>query len=127
MNPVLAVRIAAVLGGLAVAFGAFGAHGLKERLAGNMEIFETAVRYHFYHALVLLALGFAPPALWSGRLAPAAAWALVFGVLLFSGSLYALALTNIRWLGAITPIGGLGFIAGWALIALAAGRLATRV
>jgi uncharacterized membrane protein YgdD (TMEM256/DUF423 family) len=107
---------------LSVAAGAFGAHGLKARLAPDLlTIFETGARYHMYHSLGLIAIGLVaqtrPSPLLSG-----AGWAMLAGILLFSGSLYALALTGVRVLGAITPIGGLGFLAGWALLAVAVWR-----
>lgn len=106
----------AVYGLLGVAFGAFGAHALRERLAPDLQqIYRTAVEYQFYHALALLALG-----LWAGiRPAPLLDWAggcMALGVLLFSGSLYALSLSGVRALGMITPIGGLLFLAGWGLM-----------
>jgi uncharacterized membrane protein YgdD (TMEM256/DUF423 family) len=102
-------RIAAALCFLAVALGAFGAHVLKEPLARNAttEIWNKAVLYHFVHALALLVLATMPAARRAARAL------LLAGIVIFSGSLYALALTNIRWLGAITPIGGLCFLAGW--------------
>jgi uncharacterized membrane protein YgdD (TMEM256/DUF423 family) len=107
---------------LAVAAGAFGAHALKARLAPDLlVIFETGARYHMYHSLGLIAIGVLslvrPSALLAG-----AGWAMLAGIVLFSGSLYALALTGVRALGAITPFGGLGFLAGWALLAAAAWR-----
>jgi uncharacterized membrane protein YgdD (TMEM256/DUF423 family) len=101
---------------LAVAAGAFAAHALKKRLDPEMfAIFEVGARYHMYHALGMFAAAWlasrgAPAAVWGG-------WAMQAGIVLFSGSLYALALTGVRGLGAITPIGGLGFLAGWALLA----------
>ena len=102
-------RAAAVFGFLAVALGAFGAHALKETLIANemTDVWNKAVFYHFIHALVLLVLATLPG---TQRLVSALFGA---GILVFSGSLYLLALTNIRWLGAITPIGGLCFLAGW--------------
>jgi uncharacterized membrane protein YgdD (TMEM256/DUF423 family) len=102
-------RVAAALGFLAVALGAFGAHALKGTLAANgmTEVWNKAVFYHFVHALVLLVLAILPGAQKTVSVLFGA------GILLFSGSLYLLALTNIRWLGAITPIGGLCFLAGW--------------
>ena len=115
----MTARLALVLGALlamaAVALGAFGAHALKARLDPDMTVvWQTAVQYHGWHALALLAAGLLllhrPDA---GAIA-LAAWLFVAGVLLFSGSLYALALTGTRGLGAITPIGGLAFLAGWA-------------
>jgi len=120
-SQLLFLRTAAALGGLAVLLGAFGAHGLKPRVSADLlEIFETGVRYHFYHALALLAAALATP-LWDTRWAAAACSAWVLGILIFSGSLYLLTLTGARWLGAITPLGGLALIAGWALLIAAAG------
>jgi uncharacterized membrane protein YgdD (TMEM256/DUF423 family) len=111
----------ATLLGLAVAIGAFGAHALRDRLdAYAVGVYERAVFYHFVHALGLLALGIAVRA---GALSAAAAalpgWLLLAGIVVFCGSLYALALSGIRKLGAITPLGGLAFIAGWIALALA--------
>jgi uncharacterized membrane protein YgdD (TMEM256/DUF423 family) len=108
MNSLL-FRIAAVLCFLAVALGAFGAHALKETLAANQttEVWKTAVLYHLIHALALLVLAVLPA---TGR---ATSMLFISGIGLFSGSLYLLALTNIKWLGAITPLGGLCFLAGW--------------
>jgi uncharacterized membrane protein YgdD (TMEM256/DUF423 family) len=107
---------------LAVAAGAFGAHGLKARLAPDLlAVFETGARYHFFHALGLLAVG-----LWLHlRPAPAVTaggWFLQAGILVFSGSLYVLALTGARWWGAVTPVGGVSFLVGWALLVWAAVR-----
>jgi len=104
-----ALRFAAALGFLAVVLGAFGAHALKGVLQTNHTtgVWETAVLYHFIHAIVLLVLATQPGA--SG----ATSSLFVAGIVLFSGSLYLLALTNIKWLGAITPLGGLCFLAGW--------------
>ena len=109
---------------LAVATGAFGAHGLKARVGPEMlVIWETGARYHMYHALGLLAVGFL--ALHKpGALANASGWALLVGIVIFSGSLYALSLSGVRMLGAITPIGGVSFLVGWVLFALAALRQA---
>jgi len=116
--------IAAVSGFIAVAAGAFGAHGLKNAVSAEaLGIYETAVRYHMYHALTLLAVAavayFRP-----SRVATASGWCLVLGTLIFSGTLYVMALGNMRWrwLGAITPIGGILFLAGWLLLAFAAFR-----
>ncbi|MFI5235947.1 MAG: DUF423 domain-containing protein [Gemmatimonadales bacterium] len=116
------VLLGALLAGLAVAAGAFGAHALKDRLSpGDLAIFETAARYQMYHALALLALaGIASR--WPGPLLSWAGWLFVAGIALFSGSLYALALSGVRLLGAITPLGGLSFLAGWTCVALAAYR-----
>jgi uncharacterized membrane protein YgdD (TMEM256/DUF423 family) len=113
--------LASVFGGLAVALGAFGAHALGDRLGPDaMQTYETAVRYQFYHALALAAVAFAVFR-WPGtNLAGIAGWLFVAGIVIFSGSLYGLVLTNTRWLGAITPIGGVALIAGWVCLALAA-------
>lgn len=116
------VVLGATLAGLAVAAGAFGAHGLRARLSPEMlTIFETAVRYQMYHALGLLAVAWATTR-WPGSAAPIAGWLLVAGIVVFSGSLYVLTLTGVRWLGAITPIGGVAFLAGWALLAWTVAR-----
>lgn len=109
---------------VAVAAGAFGAHGLRARVdPGMLAVFETGARYQMYHALGLLAVGWAA-AVEPGRLASAAGWLFVAGILVFSGSLYALVLTGVRALGAITPLGGVAFIAGWACLAAWAFRAA---
>jgi uncharacterized membrane protein YgdD (TMEM256/DUF423 family) len=101
---------------ISVAAGAFGAHALRTRLSADMlTVFETGARYQMYHALGLLAVAWAA-ARWPGP-AGAAGWLFVAGTLLFCGSLYLLALTGHRWLGAITPVGGLAFILGWAALA----------
>jgi len=105
---------------LAVALGAFGAHGLKHRLAPEMlAVFETGVRYQMYHALALLAVGWACTR-WPGTVVTASGWLFVAGTVIFSGSLYVLALSGVRWLGAITPVGGLAFLGGWLCLAWAA-------
>lgn len=107
-------RIAAALCFLAVGLGAFGAHALKATLqeSGMLEVWNKAVLYHFLHAVALVALAL------HGAGNRAAYFLIVAGILFFSGSLYAMALTNGRWLGAITPIGGLCFLAGWAWLVL---------
>jgi uncharacterized membrane protein YgdD (TMEM256/DUF423 family) len=112
------VRAGSVLGFLAVALGAFGAHGLREKLSAmeTSASYQTAVQYHMYHALALLAVGLLP----SGRAATVAGWSFLVGVLLFSGSLYALALSGVKALGMITPLGGVAFLVGWAALAVAA-------
>jgi uncharacterized membrane protein YgdD (TMEM256/DUF423 family) len=111
----------AIAAGLAVVLGAFGAHGLKSRVDPELlVIFETGVRYHMYHALALLAVGFAASR-WSSPLVGLSGWLFVAGMLIFSGSLYLMTFTGARWLGAITPIGGLALILGW--VALAVGVL----
>ncbi len=109
--------IGAVALALAVGLGAFGAHGLRERLdAYSLSIWEKAVFYHFIHAIGLLVL---PALLKEGSAASRVGWLLVLGILLFSGSLYALALSGVRVLGAITPFGGVSFIAAWLMLAWA--------
>ncbi len=106
----------ATLALLAVALGAFGAHALRERLeARDLEIFETAVRYQMYHALALLGVAWLSTRL-AGPLTGWAGWLMVAGTVVFSGSLYLLVLTGPRWLGAITPVGGVLLIAGWLLV-----------
>jgi uncharacterized membrane protein YgdD (TMEM256/DUF423 family) len=112
------------LGGfLAVAFGAFGAHALRSRLSPEMlAVFETGVRYQMYHALALLLVAATIPHL-GGWLVRTAGWLFTAGIVIFSGSLYLLAMTGVTILGAITPIGGLAFLAGWACLAIAAAAL----
>jgi uncharacterized membrane protein YgdD (TMEM256/DUF423 family) len=107
--------LAGISGALAVGVGAFGAHGLEPLLIknGRLDTFETAVNYHFYHTLGLLGLGILSLIKPDWKEISSAAWGLIMGILIFSGSLYVLSLTGITWLGAITPIGGIGFIMGW--------------
>ena len=101
---------------IAVITGAFGAHTLKTKLSPDMlQIFEVAARYQMYHALGLIAVAWAASQ-WSSQLITASGWLFVAGIVIFSGSLYILSLTDIRWLGAITPIGGAAFIIGWACL-----------
>ncbi|GMV99497.1 MAG: membrane protein [Candidatus Hydrogenedentota bacterium] len=114
------LAVSGVLGALAVGLGAFGAHGLKDRLSTEMlAVWHTAVQYHFYHAIAMLAVAAGVAGLWKQPLTGWACWAWTLGIVVFSGSLYALALTGIKILGAITPFGGVAFIAGWVLIAIA--------
>lgn len=109
---------ASVLLALAVAIGAFGAHGLKAHLSQEMlQAYRTGVEYHFYHALGLLLIGVLS-VLYPSNLLNWSAFLLTLGIILFSGSLYLMAITGIKWLGAITPIGGLSFIAGWVFLFL---------
>jgi uncharacterized membrane protein YgdD (TMEM256/DUF423 family) len=116
------VALGAALSGIAVAGGAFGAHALRARLSpGDLAVFETGVRYQRYHGLALIAAGWAADR-WPGPLASAAGWCFLSGIVLFSGSLYALTLTGVRELGAITPLGGVSFLAGWVCLALATRR-----
>lgn len=111
-----------VLGGLGVGLGAFAAHGLRNTLsAADLATFETGVRYQMYHSFALLAVAWALER-WGGTTAALAGWAFVVGIVIFSGSLYMLVLTGPRWLGAITPIGGLAMLVGWALLAWTAFR-----
>lgn len=105
-----------------VALGAFAAHGLKGHVAPDLlVIFETGVRYQLVHALALLAVAWASTR-WPGKVLNAGGWLFVIGTLIFSGSLYALALSGVRGLGAITPIGGLALLGGWLCLAWAAWR-----
>jgi uncharacterized membrane protein YgdD (TMEM256/DUF423 family) len=109
-------------GFVAVALGAFGAHALKGRLDADMlATFEVGVRYQMVHALALLAVAWACTR-WPGALVNASGWLFVAGSVIFSGSLYALSLTGLRWLGAITPLGGLGLLAGWLCLAWAVAK-----
>ncbi|MEX2092786.1 MAG: DUF423 domain-containing protein [Pirellulales bacterium] len=133
MSPSRWIAVGAILGALGVALGAFGAHGLEKQLAGlgyggedlakRLANHETAVRYQMWHALAIVMVGVVllsrPTPWWQ-----AAAWAFLFGALIFSGLLYALVLTDPswRWLGMVVPIGGLSLIVGWALLAVGALR-----
>jgi len=123
MTARLALVVAAAAMFVAVALGAFGAHALKGRLTQGMTVvWQTAVQYHAWHALALLATGILLLQ-WPGRgLLGIAAWLFVAGIVLFSGSLYVLALTDVRWLGAITPLGGIAFLAGWIVLAWAVAK-----
>lgn len=112
--------VGAVLGGLAVALGAFGAHGLRDRLSpADLDTFDTGARYQMYHALALLAVAWLADRAPS-RAAATAGWAFLIGILVFSGSLYLLTLGGLRWMGAVAPLGGVSFLIGWAALALAA-------
>ncbi len=115
-------RIFLFLGSLSafigVAAGAFGAHGLKGRISAEMlAIFEVGVRYQMYHAFALIITAWVQTK-WPSPMVIAAGWCFAVGTILFSGSLYLLSLSGIKWLGAITPVGGLAFLAGWGLLAL---------
>jgi uncharacterized membrane protein YgdD (TMEM256/DUF423 family) len=119
------LKIFLVLGSLnaflAVALGAFGAHGLKSKLPADMlEVYQTGVHYHMIHALGLIFIAILSDKLGSTSLVNAAGWSLFAGIVLFSGSLYALSLSQIKVLGAITPFGGAAFLLGWVLLAAAA-------
>ena len=119
----LFLLLAGLAGAAGVALGAFGAHALKARLAPDLlAVWHTAVQYHLWHALALVAIGIlaihlpaSAPLRWAG-------WLMIAGMVLFSGSLYVLALSGLRWLGAVTPFGGTAWIAAWALLAWAAWR-----
>ena len=125
MSARLSLTLAALLLFAAVGLGAFGAHALKARLAPDMQaIWQTAVHYHAWHALGLLALGLFTMQRPDAPGASLAAWLFVAGIALFSGSLYALALSGVRGLGAVTPFGGVAFLAGWLAFAWAAWRTA---
>jgi uncharacterized membrane protein YgdD (TMEM256/DUF423 family) len=121
--------LAAVNGFLAVALGAFGAHGLKTMLetaadgAQRLEWWETAARYHMYHALALGLLAYLAGRVSWGGLATGG-WLMLAGIILFCGSLYVMTLTGMRALGAVTPLGGVAFLAGWVLLAVGALKLA---
>ena len=117
MTSAWCLRLAAVSGFLVVALGAFGAHGLKAILQRyeTLETWQTAVFYHALHTLVLLALSMHP------GVSKGAVISFVFGIVVFSGSLYLLAVTNMRWLGAVTPVGGVGLLIGWAWLFVIAG------
>ncbi len=105
---------------LAVLLGAFGAHALKARLSADMmAVFHTGNQYHFYHALGLLLVGVVAVQLPDSALLRSSGWLMLTGIALFSGSLYVLAISGVRWLGAITPFGGLAFLAAWLLLAVA--------
>ena len=117
------IIIAALSGFLSVGLGAFGAHALKNRLDEySLGVFETAVQYQFYHTLALLAVGLLT--LWHPQSGPlrSSGVAFIAGMLVFSGSLYLLSFTGARWLGAITPIGGVSFLVGWACLMIGSWR-----
>jgi uncharacterized membrane protein YgdD (TMEM256/DUF423 family) len=117
--------IAAINGALAVAFGAFGAHGLQGRIdAHAIEVFETGARYHMYHALAIGLAALAARSSAASTPASVAAGFFLAGIVLFSGSLYLLALTGVRSLGFVTPFGGLAFLVGWIALAWAATKVA---
>jgi uncharacterized membrane protein YgdD (TMEM256/DUF423 family) len=116
--------VAAVLGFLGVLLGAFGAHGLRGRLTQDMlAVFEVGVRYQMYHVFALLTVAAAIGHFGQARLLYIAGWSFIAGVVIFSGSLYALALSGTGMFGAITPLGGLGFLIGWACLSFFAATL----
>ena len=113
----LFLSIAALSGFLSVALGAFGAHALREKLDPHyLDVFKTGVQYQMYHTLALLAVALLIKWIPGSGLLNASGWLFIAGILIFSGSLYILSVGGIRWMGAITPIGGLCFLAGWALL-----------
>lgn len=111
-------------GMLGVVLGAFGAHALKSRLGENaMGVFETAVQYQFYHSLALLAVGILALSQPQTILLKSSGYLFLLGIIIFSGSLYVLSFTGVKWLGAITPLGGLAFVGGWACLAFASWKM----
>jgi uncharacterized membrane protein YgdD (TMEM256/DUF423 family) len=120
----LFITLASLSGMLAVALGAFGAHALRDKLDDySRGVFETAVQYHFYHSLALLAVGILALSQPQTALLKSSGWLFFLGILIFSGSLYVLSISGVKWLGAITPLGGLAFIAGWACLAATGWKL----
>ncbi len=120
----LFITLASLSGMFAVGLGAFGAHALREKLDEySMGVFETAVQYHFYHSLALLAVGVIALSQPQTAMLKSSGWLFLVGIVIFSGSLYVLSMTGVRWLGAITPLGGLAFIAGWACLAATGWKL----
>jgi uncharacterized membrane protein YgdD (TMEM256/DUF423 family) len=117
------IAIGAIAGAVGVALGAFGAHGLKDRVSPDLlAVFETGVRYHMYHALALVAVGLLMTRGTAGWLVSTAGVLFLAGIIIFSGSLYAMTFTGARWLGAVTPLGGVCFILGWVVLAVVALR-----
>jgi uncharacterized membrane protein YgdD (TMEM256/DUF423 family) len=120
----LFLSIAAIFGFLAVAIGAFGAHAIKDRIDAKMlDIYHTAVQYQMYHTLALIGVAFLIKFFPESRIFVLSGWFFTFGIIIFSGSLYALSLTGITKLGAITPIGGLCFLVAWAMLLVGATRV----
>jgi uncharacterized membrane protein YgdD (TMEM256/DUF423 family) len=120
----LFITLASLSGMLAVIVGAFGAHALKGKLDEYaLGVFETAVQYHFYHSLALLAVGVIALSQPQTTLLKSSGWLFAIGIIVFSGSLYLLSMTGMRWLGAVTPLGGLAFIGGWACLAVTGWKL----
>jgi uncharacterized membrane protein YgdD (TMEM256/DUF423 family) len=120
----LFITLASISGMLAVVLGAFGAHALKDRLDQySLGVFETAVQYHFYHSFALLAVGVIALSQPQTVMLKSSGWLFLIGIFVFSGSLYLLSITGVRWLGAITPLGGLAFIGGWVCLAATGWKL----
>ncbi|AXF56457.1 DUF423 domain-containing protein [Salicibibacter kimchii] len=118
------LAIGAIMGALAVAIGAFGAHGLEGRVSERMLAnYQTGVQYHMFHALAIIAVGLTAAVIGGTTLLGWAGSLMLFGIIVFSGSLYTMALTGMTWLGAITPIGGVAFIAGWILLLIVVLRI----
>ena len=118
------LAIASMFGGISVVLGAFASHALKDRLSNNsLAIWETGTKYQMYHALALMLVAILVSRFPDSMLLNVAGYAFIIGTFIFSGSLYALTLTGIKWLGAITPIGGMAFIVGWLCLALATWRI----
>ncbi len=118
------LAIASMFGGISVVFGAFASHALKDRLSANsLLIWETGTKYQMYHALALMLVALLISRYPNSTLLTVAGYAFIAGVFIFSGSLYALTLTGMKWLGAITPIGGMALIIGWLCLALATWRI----
>jgi uncharacterized membrane protein YgdD (TMEM256/DUF423 family) len=114
--------VGAIAGAIGVALGAFGAHALKTRVTEELlSVFEIGVRYQMYHALALFAVAWAAGR-WPGSWVNASGWLFTVGIIIFSGSLYLMTISGARWLGAVTPLGGLCFILGWMALAVAALR-----
>lgn len=118
------IKLAAVSGILAVAIGAFGAHGLEPTLTkyGRLATFETAVKYHFYHTLAIFLVGILAIVWRQNKYLRYSIYCFLIGIIVFSGSLYVLSLTNATWLGAVTPLGGLAFILGWVFLFIGSGK-----
>jgi uncharacterized membrane protein YgdD (TMEM256/DUF423 family) len=115
------ISVGAILAFLGVALGAFGAHALKARLAADMmAIYQTGVQYHLWHALGVILIGVLAQLMPASKWMPLAGWAMIVGVAIFSGSLYALSLSGVRVLGAVTPVGGVLLLAAWAMLAYGA-------
>ena len=122
------LAIASVLGGISVILGAFASHALKDRLSDRaLEIWETGTKYQMYHALALILIALLITRLPASTSLVVAGYAFITGILLFSGSLYALSLSGIKWLGAITPLGGVAFIIGWICLAVAAWGIESQI
>jgi len=116
----LFLLLGAINAGLVVMLGAFGAHALKARLSHDlMAVYQTGIQYHFYHAVGLLLVGLVATQIPASGWLKGAGWLMLVGIVVFSGSLYTLSFSGLRWLGAITPIGGAAFIISWILLAVA--------